>query len=55
VRLIRYRFVGDRDAMGVVLVAMVLSFLLNVIALVCVGGWFIYRWRKSSQRADVVQ
>jgi hypothetical protein len=49
VRLIRYRFVGDRDAMGVVLGAMVLSFLLNAIALVCVGGWFIYRWRKGSQ------
>lgn len=36
VRLIRYRYVGDRDAMGVVLAAMALSFVLNVIALVCV-------------------
>jgi hypothetical protein len=49
VRLIRYRFVGDRDAMGVVLAAMVLSVLLNGIALVCVGGWFIYRWHKGSR------
>lgn len=49
VRLIRYRFVGDRDAMGVLLTAMVLSFLLNVVALICVYGWFIYRWRKGSQ------
>lgn len=48
-RLIRYRFVGDRDAMGVVLAAVALSFLLNSIALVCVAGWFIYRWRKGSQ------
>lgn len=38
VRLIRYRYVGDRDAMGVVLTAIALSFLLNVIALVCVAG-----------------
>ena len=43
VRLIRYRFVGDRDAMGVVLAAMVLSVLLNGIALVCVAGLFIYQ------------
>jgi hypothetical protein len=50
VRLIRYRFVGDRDAMGVMLAAMVLSFLVNVIALVCVAGWFIYQWRKGSRR-----
>ena len=49
VRLIRYRYVGDRDAMGVVLAAVALSFLLNLIALVCVCGWFIYRWRKGSQ------
>ena len=49
VRLIRYRFVGDRDAMGVLLAAMVLSFLLNLVALVCVAGWFIYRWRKGSR------
>jgi hypothetical protein len=55
VRLIRYRFVGDRDAMGVVLAAMVLSFLLNMIALVCVGGWFIYRWRKGPQHGVTVQ
>jgi hypothetical protein len=51
VRLIRYRFVGDRDAMGVVLAAMVLSFLLNASALVCAAGWFIYRWRKGPRRA----
>ena len=38
----RYRFVGDRDPMDALLVAMVLSLLLNVIALVCVAGWFIY-------------
>jgi hypothetical protein len=55
VRLIRYRFVGDRDAMGVVLAAMVLSVLLNLIALVCAGGWFIYRWRKGSRGGVVVQ
>jgi hypothetical protein len=55
VRLIRYRFAGNRDAMGVVLAAMVLSFLLNVFALVCVGGWFIYQWRKGSQSAGAVQ
>jgi hypothetical protein len=54
-RLIRYRFVGDRDAMGVVLAAMVLSVLLNVIALVCVAGWFIYRWRKGSRRAAMAE
>jgi hypothetical protein len=53
--LIRYRFVGDRDAMGVVLAAMVLSVLLNLIALVCAGGWFIYRWRKGSRGGVVVQ
>jgi hypothetical protein len=55
VRLLRYRFVGDRDAMGVVLAAMVLSFLLNGIALVSVAGWFIYRWRKGSQSVGAVQ
>jgi hypothetical protein len=55
VRLIRYRFVGDRDAMGVLLAAMVLSFLLNVIALICVGGWFIYRWRKGSRGAAMAE
>jgi hypothetical protein len=55
VRLIRYRFVGDRDAMGVLLAAMVLSFLLNLIALVCVAGWFIYRWRKGSRGAVMAE
>jgi hypothetical protein len=55
VRLIRYRFVGDRDAMGVVLAAMVLSFLLNGIALVCAAGWFIYQWRKGRRGTVVVQ
>jgi hypothetical protein len=55
VRLIRYRFVGDRDAMGVLLAAMVLSFLLNLVALVCVAGWFIYRWRKGSRGAVMAE
>ena len=55
VRLIRYRFVGDRDAMGVLLAAMGLSFLLNLVALVCVAGWFIYRWRKGSRGAVMAE
>jgi hypothetical protein len=47
--------VGDRDAMGVLLAAMVLSFLLNLVALVCVAGWFIYRWRKGSRGAVMAE
>jgi hypothetical protein len=48
VRLTAYRFVGDRDAIGVMLGAMALSALLNVIALLCAVAWLIYRWRKQS-------
>ena len=42
------RFIGDRDAMGVLLVAMALSAIVNFTALAVLAGLAIHRWRKRT-------